>query len=74
MSDDILQLCGVTLSFSLISQIHLGTDKDAWAGLGGGLDFCDPLGTGLLETVLVNKREADNEAVCVRVGDWSQSS
>ena len=63
MGDDILQFCGITLSFSLVSQVHLCSDEDAWARLGGGLDLGDPLGASLLETVLVHETEADDEAI-----------
>ena len=74
MCDHIFKLGGITLSFSFVSQVHLGSNKNAGARLGSGLDFGDPLGACLLETILIDETEAHDKAISVSVSDWPQSS
>ena len=74
MRDYILQLCWITFSFSLISQIRFRANKNAWARLCSCFNFSDPFSTSLLERILINKTETYDKAISICVCNWSQST
>ena len=70
-SHNVFHFCRIILLLPLVSQIHLGANKNARAWFSSCFDLSNPLRTCLLEWIFVNKTEAHKEAISISICNWS---